>query len=760
MILRLHGFFYLLFFLIITNYQPLKPQSSSSSYQSSSSTADTSRITAIERWQASYAVSTSNELADLKSHSFKAVFFNSDGTKGIGVGSSSVSVWETKEGKKLYELTHGPGNLLVTAVLSPDRNLIVTCSNDSTAKLWEISSGKPIHTFNHTAAVTSATISLDGNYCLTSSLDTMVKVWNIKTGALERTLSHSSPVLSACFGSDTSKIISCTENDAALLWDLSTGGHPIHCYPTRTYFEDLVKKTLTQQHVRESIPALTCLISESFRTVLEEKSLIRNLVSPSDANAFRVSPGGTYCFMSGNNNHNTSLFDLNSLLIDFSDDPYESEESLTDELKTDHLRILKRISRQDTSEAGLLRTAELTLLTNTTTSVAIFNKKATNLLVAHGTKALLVSLPECSIGASLEHSSPISAIAISDDSSLILTISSATRTIKLWNNLGTLLSGNVEATLSDEIKENLFMHPIIESLFSPDNSTLTIISKNFAVTISTQNIDQVRSFKINNFIKASCSDDSKYLFLITSKAIILIELASNSGRYIYKCPIDIVVATFGQYLDAPGKKLKQIALLGLELGKAYLIDLETGEIIHELPHNSSNLFSVALSPDGSTCLTASNLPNDDKDSCVIHLWDTRSGKKFGTLKKEVLCKDFDGSNEFKEAFFNSDGTHVFCISVCGDIFIWDVASLKRVSPPYLNIAQSELLQGLDLVYGKKESRIMVTHENWVTFKTLPLIYQKEFRDKLVRPNSRIYSSAGSIKSIQDFQEDVKKRKTS
>jgi WD40 repeat protein len=72
-----------------------------------------------------------------------------------------------------------------SAVFSPDGTKILTGSSDKTARLWESSSGKLIHSLEgHTSGVNSAVFSPDGTKILTSdasiysgSSDNTARLW-------------------------------------------------------------------------------------------------------------------------------------------------------------------------------------------------------------------------------------------------------------------------------------------------------------------------------------------------------------------------------------------------------------------------------------------------------------------------------------------------------------------------------------------------------------------------------------------------------
>jgi len=108
---------------------------------------------------------------------------------------------------------------------SPDGTLVITGSQDGTAKLWNAATGGFFLTYSgHTGAVYSVAFSPDGTQVLTGSLDGTAKLWNAYTGALIRTFSgHTSSVYSVAFSPDGTKVLTGSYDNTAKLWNLFTG---------------------------------------------------------------------------------------------------------------------------------------------------------------------------------------------------------------------------------------------------------------------------------------------------------------------------------------------------------------------------------------------------------------------------------------------------------------------------------------------------------------------------------------------------------
>jgi WD40 repeat protein len=63
--------------------------------------------------------------------------------------------------------------------LSPDGRQIVTASEDKTARVWDIGSGKLLTTLRHDEPVNAAQFRPDGRQIVTASHDQTVRVWEL-----------------------------------------------------------------------------------------------------------------------------------------------------------------------------------------------------------------------------------------------------------------------------------------------------------------------------------------------------------------------------------------------------------------------------------------------------------------------------------------------------------------------------------------------------------------------------------------------------
>jgi serine/threonine protein kinase len=109
--------------------------------------------------------------------------------------------------------------------LSPNQEWIVSGSEDHTIKVWELSTGKEIHTLAGHAGffVRSVAIRPDGDL-LASAGDDIIKLWDLKTGEEIRTLSgHSSIIQRLVFSPDGKVLVSAGNDKTIKIWNPDTG---------------------------------------------------------------------------------------------------------------------------------------------------------------------------------------------------------------------------------------------------------------------------------------------------------------------------------------------------------------------------------------------------------------------------------------------------------------------------------------------------------------------------------------------------------
>jgi WD40 repeat protein len=111
-----------------------------------------------------------------------------------------------------------------SAVFSPDGSLVLTASDDRTARLWNVQTRMRVHELKgHAGPVNRAVFSADGALVLTVSDDRTARLWDVRTGTPVGEPfrdGHSRPILTGAFSADAGRIVTGSEDNLAIVWSV------------------------------------------------------------------------------------------------------------------------------------------------------------------------------------------------------------------------------------------------------------------------------------------------------------------------------------------------------------------------------------------------------------------------------------------------------------------------------------------------------------------------------------------------------------
>jgi WD40 repeat protein len=164
-------------------------------------------------------------------------------TIAVGLYSNDIITLDGNTGSQVAVLSgHTSGVGSVT--FSSDGTLLVSGSNDTTLKLWDIQTGGVIKTFHgHTHHVYSVSISSNHTTIASGSYDCTIRLWDIQAGECCHIIKNQWGVKYVCFSPTNSQHLISISGGVVHQWDID--GHKIE----PTYQGDLAAFSLDGTHL-------------------------------------------------------------------------------------------------------------------------------------------------------------------------------------------------------------------------------------------------------------------------------------------------------------------------------------------------------------------------------------------------------------------------------------------------------------------------------------------------------------------------------
>jgi WD40 repeat protein/energy-coupling factor transporter ATP-binding protein EcfA2 len=536
------------------------------------------------------------------------VSFSPDGRRIVTASQDHTArVWDVATGKPVTEPLQHRGFVNIAA-FSPDGRHIVTASGDNTARVWDAATGRPVtEPLKHRGFVISAAFSPDGKRIVTASWDKTASVWDVATGTqAARPLEHKGPVNSAAFSPDGARIVTASGDNTVRVWDTVTG-------------------TPITEPLEHQGPVNSAAFSPDGARV----------VTASGDNTARIWSVSTGKLVAGPLEHhsfvNTAVFspDGTRIVTASGDKKARVWEAATG-------KPITELEHRDT-----VRTA-------------IFSADGRYIVTASDDKTARVwdATTGNPVTAPLEHQDSVRAAAFSPDGTRIVTASDD-KTARMWR-----------ATTSTMVPRLLEHHgPVNAAAFSPDGMRIVTASDDRTARIwdATTGEPAIGPLEHQGPVTAAAfSSDGRRVITVNSDEAARIWNAATGKQItgLFENNSFITAAAFspdGTHVVTAGDD-KTARVWDAATGKPVTRPLEHQDIVR----------TAAFSPDGTQVVTAS----DDR---TAQIWSAATGRP---LTEPLRHQGF-----VRVAAFSPDGTRVVTASSDKTVRVWDVATGKPLTEP-------------------------------------------------------------------------------
>jgi transducin (beta)-like 1 len=140
----------------------------------------------------------------------------------------TAKIWGMKQDKCIYDFRQHTKEIYTirwsptgSGTENPNRPLVLaSASFDATIKIWDIAVGKELFTLTkHVDPVYSVAFSPSGEFLASGSFDRCLHIWSVKDGSLVKTYRGSGGIFEVCWNNRGDKVAACFSNNTVCVVD-------------------------------------------------------------------------------------------------------------------------------------------------------------------------------------------------------------------------------------------------------------------------------------------------------------------------------------------------------------------------------------------------------------------------------------------------------------------------------------------------------------------------------------------------------------